>query len=133
MLIMAIGTNRKQSKALLKLGIPKQTADMHISWHWDSAVESKKVWELNTGFPWRNDHIPAWSVEALANLFPFPKAVDEPIFKLIKGCVSFEDMTVSWPNKWIARFWGCKGIGKTQVDAVVNLIVTLYDNGIRLW
>lgn len=127
-----IGTNRKQSKALLKLGIPVQTADMRHAWHWDSIVESKKVWGLYTGAP-RGCQEPAWSLEALTNFFPFPKAVDEPIFKLTKGCVSFDDMTVSWPNKWIARFWGCKGIGKTQVDAVFNLIVTLYDNGIRLW
>ena len=43
---MATGTDRKQSKALLKLGIPVQTADMHHAWHWDSIVESKKVWGL---------------------------------------------------------------------------------------
>ena len=125
---MAIGTDRKQSKALLKLGIPKQTADMHISWHWDSAVESKKVWELNTGFPWRNDHIPAWSLDALIELFPCSKDDDTPIFELTRG-----GWTPSWTSNWFARFGGYECDAKTPLDAVVSLIVTLYDNGIKLW
>lgn len=121
-----VATSISQSKELLRLELPAETADCN----WNTTFGE---WALCVGKNNLPHAVPAWSLAALTNLFPFPKAVDEPIFKLTKGCVSFDDMTVSWPNKWIARFWGCKGIGKTQVDAVVNLIVTLYDNGIKLW
>ena len=67
-----IATTIKQSAHLLKLGLPKETADMHYYWEIVKTPGSSGEFEpfLGVGPTVKDSNVPAWSVGRLMEMLP---------------------------------------------------------------
>ena len=116
-------TTIKQGLELIKIGIDKETADMH---YWEA--EGKEY--LYVGKCSDINGTPAWSLGALVNLFPVGN--DKPTFNLTRGGWNpkmdrhVDDWFAEYENEGSIKnhFW-ITAKGKTATDAVVKLMKTL--------
>jgi len=121
---MKIYTDVDQSKKLAEI-VPTHTADISYEhWTYDNGIEALIV-NLSTA---KSKDVPAWSLEALIDLFPAYKDDDMPTFSLTRG-----GWTPSFTRNWFAS-WGNWNYNDIEpVDAVVGLILLLKENNVEFY
>jgi hypothetical protein len=82
---------------------------------------------INVG-PTGSKDIPAWSLEALINLFPAYKDDDMPVFSLTRG-----GWKPSFTRNWFATWGNWSFDAKEPIDAVVGLILLLKENNVEFY
>ena len=121
---MKIYTDVEQSRKLAEI-VPAYTADMsYENWTYDNGIKALII-NLSTA---KSKDIPAWSLEALINLFPAYKDDEMPIFSLTRG-----GYTPSFTRNWFASWGHWTFNAKEPIDAVVGLILLLKENNIEFY
>lgn len=124
---MKICTDIKQSKKLIDMGFPKDSADMF----WDLLDGDADEDKIPICMPDRfaiedNEFIPAWSIDALTNLIPYNVTDNKAVYRFtIK----------KFPDYWECYHenWGCSSTpitkGNTMLDSLFEMVVWLKENG----
>lgn len=118
---MKIYTDVEQSRKLAEI-IPTNTSDGYLQAHWE---------EITTNHHFKSDYgekIPAWSLNALINLFPAYKDDDMPTFNLTRG-----GWKPSFTRNWFASWGHWTFDAREPIDAVVGLILLLRENNIEFY
>lgn len=114
-----IATNIEQSKYLLELGLPKETADMSYSEEYfgrDKDGNDEWCWRLNAcKFVDVEGVIPAWSLSALLEVMPKPD-----LYRLSAD---------SWVCAAFFKEGSTRGYGKTAIDAACDNITKMFERG----
>ena len=128
-------TSIEQSKHLVELGLPAETADMHYSMLFNRAIDGggKNLSDFpNTLKPIGIEDIPCWSLEALLDAMP-KEITDEYDSKGSLGmCVCYNS---SW--EWVVYYSNadadCSSIheeqGNTLLEAAYNMVYWLLEQG----
>lgn len=117
-------TDFEQSRELAEI-IPTHTADMcYETYTYDNGITTLII---NMGSAGSRD-IPAWSLNALINLFPAYKDGNTPIFSLTRG-----GWNPSFTRNWFASWGHWTFDAKEPVDAVVGLILLLKENNVEFY
>ena len=115
----SIATTVTQSKHLLELGLPKETADMSYSEEYfgkDKDGNDEWRWRLNAcKFVDVEGIIPAWSLTALLEVMPKPDLYRETADLWV--CVAF------------FKEGSIRGFGETAIDAACDSITKMFGRG----
>lgn len=127
-----MGTNPEQSNILINAGIPEATADMYLVKHWAYSFGELCIMDKNFSHPREEgvDHIPAWSLSHLIDFLPECVNIAENDDCLL--CVQYNLHIDKNYVKYIS-YENSEPIyetfGLNIIDAVVDMIVKLIDNG----
>lgn len=135
-----IATTLEQSRKLVEIGVNTNIADCTITFSeergqfiadkypamrpYSDVYNEFKLKRFTDNYIQNLIH-PAWSLDALINMFPCCKDDGAPIFELTRG-----GYTPSFTRNWFASWRGdevnieCNA--KTAIDAILGLIVELY-------
>lgn len=120
-------TNLEQSKHLIELGVDESTADCY----WWKDGDKILIGTMFNGDYDSYTDTPAWSLEALCNLFPCNE--NSPVFTLTRGTShpKFSDEWIAKLDKsfYIGRAWEYWEYGKTSFEAVYKLVCWAKENG----
>lgn len=103
-------TTIEQSRRLAELGVEINTADLHYDGVGDVVGKGRC---LAIHKPYKDSHIPAWSLEALLKVIPCPYQMTRGI----DGKVQFSLLTVSRDDTF-----------ETELEAVYTMVVWLLEN-----
>lgn len=116
-------TDIEQSKRLSEI-IPTNTADGCYEYVvYDNGVKNY-VYSYS---PAKKNDIPAWSLNALVELFPAYKDDNTSTFTLTRGGYS-----PSFTSNWFACWGNWSFNAREPIDAVVGLILLLKENNVEL-
>lgn len=103
-------TTIPQSKRLIELGLDRKTADLHYDGEGD-VVGKGRCLALHK--PYKDSHIPAWSLDALLKVIPCPYQMTRER----DGTVQFMLLTVMRHDTY-----------ETELEAVYTMVVWLLEN-----
>lgn len=110
-------TTIEQSKRLVELGLDRKTADLHYDGEGDVVGKGRY---LALHKPYKDSHIPAWSLDALLKVIPCPYQLTRNARTLrndTKKNVQFTLLTVSRNDTF-----------ETELEAVYTMVVWLLEN-----
>lgn len=105
-------TTIEQSKRLVELGLDRKTADLHYDGEGD-VVGKGRCLALHK--PYKDSHIPAWSLDALLKVIPCPYQMTRGR----DGAVQFMLLTVLRHDTF-----------DTELEAVYTMVVWLLENNL---
>lgn len=126
-----IATSVEQSKHLLELGMPKESADM--AWYSSYAKEGYSIRMLNDTYPLdiigeEHDEIPAWSLTVLLDFLP---EKIEPFYyisleKYEKGYRMAYLYTIGGELQHLIQY-----IGETAIDVTYDMVCIILENKLK--
>ena len=118
-------TTYQQSKALLELGLPWDTADMRLQMN--PFKKLTDCWDLDVGVaPKLEGHMPAWSLDALHKVIP--KHLNAFGSFCVKYSFVWDSYIVGYVGESGTGFWEKQFVSNDEFTATCQLVAWLLES-----